>query len=300
MIWSRQSIYCLVAGVAVLSTQAQNLPFSPGKVPVVSPVLMPPSPQALSPVAFFRNLLAMSPKERSELLTNRAPEIRARIFVKIHEYEALDPDERELRLRATELRWYLMPLLQVKPANRADQLAQVPEDLRDLVKSRLTQWDILPPPLKEEFLKNDQALHYFVRIEPPGYSVTDGLPDSQGQKVSQQFSKFFELTAAEKQETLSTLSAAERTQMAKTLRAFDQLPSEQRMQCVHNYAKFAGLSAAERSEFLKNAERWSQMSPTERQAWRDLVAHVPQWPPLPPTIFPPMPPTSPRLNMATN
>ena len=39
--------------------------------------------------------------------------------------------------------------------------------------------------------------------------------------------------------------------------------------------------APEQAEFLKNAERWSQMSPAERQAWRDLVANVPQWPPLP-------------------
>ena len=31
------------------------------------------------------------------------------------------------------------------------------------------------------------------------------------------------------------------------------------------------------------------MSPKERQAWRDLVAHVPQWPPLPPGfIMPPI------------
>ena len=35
------------------------------------------------------------------------------------------------------------------------------------------------------------------------------------------------------------------------------------------------MSASEKQEFLKNAERWSQMSPAERQAWRDLVANVP-------------------------
>ena len=53
----------------------------------------------------------MTPDERENFLTNRPPEIRKRILAKVGEYEALDPDERELRLRATELRWYLMPLL---------------------------------------------------------------------------------------------------------------------------------------------------------------------------------------------
>ena len=66
------------------------------------------------------------------------------------------PDERELRLRATELRWYLLPLLQESPSNRDARLAQVPADLRDLVKTRLDEWNILPPPLQQEFLENEQ------------------------------------------------------------------------------------------------------------------------------------------------
>jgi hypothetical protein len=37
----------------------------------------------------------------------------------------------------------------------------------------------------------------------------------------------------------------------------------------------------DRAEFLKNAERWSQCRPKERQAWRDLVAQRAAWPPLP-------------------
>jgi hypothetical protein len=52
------------------------------------------------------------------------------------------------------------------------------------------------------------------------------------------------------------------------------------------------MSPADRAEFLKNAERWAQMSPQERQAWRDVVSNVPLWPPLPTALIkPPMPPT---------
>ena len=51
------------------------------------------------------------------------------------------------------------------------------------------------------------------------------------------------------------------------------------------------MSREDRTEFLKNAQRWSKMTAPERQAWRDLVAHVPLWPPLPATeIMPPLPP----------
>ena len=70
--------------------------------------------------------------------------------------------------------------------------------------------------------------------------------------------------------------------MEKTLQTFDNLPAAQRAECIRAFTKFASMSAVGKQEFLKNAERWSQMSPGERQTWRDLVANVPQWPPLPP------------------
>ena len=299
MIRLHQSFFCLVAATAIFSAQAQNpLPLA-GKVSAAPQNLVPLPPR--SPVNFFRSLLAMRPAERAGFLTNRPPEIRARILAKVQEYQNLDPNERELRLCATDLRWYLMPLLQLSPTNRSERLAQVPDNLRPLIKDRLVRWDILPPPLQQEFLDNDRALHYFTSVEMA--SQVDINP--QHAAIADQFNQFFELTADEKQKTLNTLSAAERAQMEKTLRSFGQLPEEQRLQCIQNYAKFAGMSAADRAEFLKNATRWSQMSPEERQTWRDLVDHVPQWPPLPPgvipaNLYPPGFPKIPGPGVATN
>ena len=104
---------------------------------------------------------------------------------------------------------------------------------------------------------------------------------TERRQVAAGFNHFFELTPDEKQPALKTLSEAERRQMEKTLQAFEKMPAAQRAECVSAFAKFASMSAPERAEFLKNAERWSAMSPAERQAWRDLVVNVPQWPPLP-------------------
>lgn len=278
---------------------------------VVAP---PPLPQASSPVDFFRQLLALSAHERAELLTNRPPVLRARILAKVREYELLGPDERELRLRATELRWCLLPFFNEPATNHAARLALVPEELRELVKTRVEEWDLLPPPLQREFLANEPALHYFTHVDPaqtppplppmpadprPGRPADDAvlspwtqLSQTERQQIAAQFNQFFELTPAEKQKTLNTLSAAERQQMEKTLQSFDQLPVAQRAQCVRAYSKFAGMNPLERTEFLKNAERWSQMSPADRQVWRDLVTHVPLWPPLPSSVLtpPPLPP----------
>jgi hypothetical protein len=293
-----QLILGLVAGLVAIAlfAEAQPLPTSSLAASRKNP------PKVTSPVDYFRQLLAMSPTAQLNSLTNRSPEARERILAKLDEYQALDPDERELRLRATELRWWLVPMLQASVAERAARLTQVPTNLQQLVESRLAQWTILPPPLQDEILANEKALHYFTLIE------TNGQPgaSAEQQKIASQFNQFFELTPDEKEQTLNTLSEAERAQMQETLKSFEKLPTAQRIICIRNYARFASLTETERAEFLKNAENWSKMSPNERQTWRDLVDNVPLWPPMPPgldprapipAVEPPMPPTP---NVATN
>jgi uncharacterized protein DUF3106 len=302
----RAAAIFVAAQLAVFSLAAQTATnvLLPEKNSSAVTNIMPPLPQAHSPVDFFRNLLAMTSRDRNNFLTNKPPEVRARILDKVREYLALDPNERELRLRATELRWYLTPLLRDSTTNRDARLAQAPDDLRGLIKSRLDQWDALPPELRREFLDNERALRYFTHIDATnnpaewhhGPSDDDQarwntLSEIERQKITNQFNQFFELTPDEKQKTLNTLSGAERAQMEKTLQSFDKLPLKQRRECIHAFTEFAGMSPADRAEFLKNAGQWSKMLPAERRAWRDLVANVPQWPPLPTAlIMPPMPP----------
>jgi Protein of unknown function (DUF3106) len=305
---SRQTLWWLVFYVA---GQGMVFPMIAGTVPSVPPPVKllstpangsPALPRPRSPVALFRQLLAMTPEEREIFLTNRPPQIREGILAKVNEYQALDPNERELRLRATELRWYLLPLLQESPSNRAVRLARVPVDMRELVKSRLDQWTILPPQLQQELLENEQALRYFAhldvsnttilqKIAPPGSELARwaAMTEMQRKQIATSVDQFFALTPDEKEAALNTLSDAERAQMEKTLQTFGKLPPDQREECIHAFAKFASMSAPEKQEFLKNAERWSRMSPADRQTWRDLVVNVPEWPPLPSSAIAPPP-----------
>ena len=250
---------------------------------------------ARSPVAAFRELLALSPDDLQDRLTNRPPEVRKQILDKVAEYEALDPDARELRLRTTELHWYLTPLMRMPRSARVARLDAIPTDMRDLVETRLSEWDILPPELQQEFLANDRALGYFDSVEPRGnpsdraaHSARDSaIPDDERKRFAAQCEQFFHLTPDEKQQMLNTLSDVERKQMQETLRAFEKLTPLQRSECERAFTEFATMTAPEKQEFLNSAERWAQMSPKERQTWRDLVVHVPDWPPLPPGMLPP-------------
>jgi hypothetical protein len=253
-----------------------------------------------SPVAEFRELLAMTPAERKQAISIRPPEIQERILQKLGEYQILPDELREQRLRETELRWYLRPLMDEPRTNRAARLALIPDDERQLVEQRLEMWDLLPPSLQEEMKNNDMVVNYLAQSGtatpeerddilkklPPdrraelekGLDRWQQMSDDQRQKALAGFNRIFQLTPEEREKTLDTVSDEERQQMEQTLQAYGKLTQAQRAQCIRSFGKFATMSVAERQQFLKNAEQWNKMTPEERQKWRELVTVAPIMP----------------------
>ena len=249
-----------------------------------------------SPVEQFRELLAMSREERRQFMSTRNPEAAKLLMAKLREYESLRPEQRELRLKTTELRWYLLPLMNLPATNRVAYLDRIPGEDRDLVNARLNEWDALTPEVREELLQNEATLQYFTEIDAgtpssisparrekleAGVAQWRSLPESRRREIVLRFNQFFDLKPEEKARALNNVSAAERRQIEKTLKTFERLPEAQRDQCIKSFSTFASLSLEERQQFLKNAERWKLMSPEQRQAWRDLVGRLSMQPPLP-------------------
>jgi CHAD domain-containing protein len=191
----------------------------------------------------------------------------------------------------------------------------VPAELRPLVEARLTQWNILPATLQQQVLQDDNTLDIAAQLAAipttQRSNLLSALPsqrraevegsfqkwlqlsDAQRRLLSERVSRYFDLTAEEKQKVLSTLSEAERSQMETTLREFEKLAPAQRVRCINAFGTFASFTPEERQQFLKNAERWQAMTPDQRQAWRKLVQAAPVLPPLPPgaeNARPPLPP----------
>ncbi len=265
----------------------------------------PPMPVAKPPVEFFRQLLALSPAARAEALKNRSPESKTNMLAKIREYEAMTSDERELRLRATELRWYLLTLMPLAPTNRAPQLTAISEPMRNLVADRLVTWDRLSPAAQEAVLKGESSLQRTVNILTRKLSLPTTntvklspeqakkfeddlarfrqLPSDEQKLIGQHFNNFFDLNPEEKTKVLRVLSDSERKEMERTLKQFANLPRDQRAKCVSAFTKLAELSPDERRQFLQNAERWQAMPAADRKAWRDLVHKLPE-PPAPPGL----------------
>ncbi len=270
---------------------------------------MPPTPR--SPVDYFRELLAMAPADLDQALAQKPEEHRRFLLAKLGEFQALKPEQREIRLRLLGLRWHLLPLMKMNPAERVARLTTISAADRPLIEERLRQWDQLSPALQKEFLENENAVHYLLRMESipaeQRRTILEDVPAEGRRKMEQElaawrslpaenreqmwkrFHQFFELDAREKQKTLGILPDDERQKLERTLTAFYELPTEEREQCIQAFRKFANMAAGERSEFLRNAERWQKMSPNERRLWRELVHKVPPLPPLPPGFVAPSP-----------
>lgn len=289
--------------------------------PQVKHVAPPDLPTVKPPIERFRELLLLPPAQREAALAGKAPAQIKILRAKLTEYESMTAEERELRLAVTELRWYLVPLLHTAPADRGMLLSSIPAPKRALVEDRLRRWDTLSQNQKKEFLDSEMTVNYLLRLqsgtpeeqanllhELPAASRLQvevewarwrSLPDGQRDRMAHRFQQFFELDAAEKAKALEALSDAERAQMEKSLEVFQTLPANERRHCIRSFTKLANMSPAERDRFLRKAELWATMAPSDREAWRELVQKLPQMPPLPPglKLGPPLPPT-PRL--ATN
>jgi hypothetical protein len=291
-----------------------------GARPVADRKVSPPAP--LSPVEYFRQLLAMKAEERQTELARR-PKTREFLESKLKEFEALTTAERDNRLRAMELQSYLRPLMNTSPTNRAEQLENVPVRDRALVEARLKLWDNLPADQQRDLLESELAVRIFYRpqnssITFPRSSMTstphlerirksieylDNLPPHKRERLYANFRDLSELSEDEKTKALENVSEAERKQMELTLQAFRKLPAQQRDRCIEGFEKFRALSPAEREHFLNNAQRWDAMTQKDRQAWRSLVNRkaIPL-PPAPPGFSnPPSAVIKPaELDVATN
>ncbi len=262
-------------------------------------ILPPAPPPAKSPVEFFRELLSMTPAQRYAALSNRPPENQKLIQAKVREYMSLSAEDRELRLRATELHWRMLPLMRMPATNRADRLALIPEPERRMVESRLKDWDKLSGPVQQQLLTNQEAIRLFIQREAGTNATTDvanlspkrlelledgigkikAMKPEERRQLLDRFNQFLALTPEEKKKALESLTAAERAKVARSLAKFKELTPAQRAQCVRSFEKFSTMSLAERQQFLKNADRWNSMKPEERKAWRDLVEQIELMPP---------------------
>jgi len=271
-----------------------------------------------SPFAAFKKIVSLPEAEREAAvgqLKVSSERHRKLLKAKVGEYAAMPEAERYRKLDALDFRWHLMPIMKTAKADRANQLASVPERFRTDIKRRLTGWDKLDEGVQADLLKNESFFRYLSsfgrgrqsrvaltnHMEKMPTRLREGLegrittwrekPKPERRRMTRQFHQFFDMPIAEQERALSHLSSRERARMEASLEKFKAMSRIQRELVIQSFEKLTNMSQSERAGFFRNNERWNDMNERERKKWRTLVT---QMPPLPPGFgeqaTPPLPP----------
>lgn len=278
--------------------------------------VLPPIP-SLNTVDTFRRILALPPAEREKYLATRTPAQRQIVEWKLREYQAMDAQERDRRLRELQVRVYVRQLIKLPASNRTDYLKMLPPVELETAQERLRQWDALPAETQQRIIDYEPLIPSIARsytpLVPASISVSQretdlarwrNLPTDEKQKVLANFQRFCaDLDEREKSRALDRFSETERQQMLGSLQAFERLPKDKRDRCLDGFKKFADLPREERAKFLVNVNQWQNMTQQERQSWRVLVSKMsllsaPPLPPEPGQGNPPLPPAASRPRTA--
>lgn len=264
-------------------------------------------PGKASPVDYMRRILAAGPEERAQLLEGRSDRWRSFILEKVAEYESLPEDVRESRLLATQIRYYMRPLIGMTPEDRAPFFEAMSEGDRTAIQSNLKRWDALPDADKVLLLDHERSLSNFLRLERQSresrlfslnrYSeearkklesdiqAWQALPEEQRRRMFEHFLDFFEMTEKARENALDYLPEAKRKSMESVMEEIQAMPATHRQDALEGARKFGEMTPSERARFLIKAENWLKLSEEERAALRRLA-----YPPMPPTPMPPLPP----------
>jgi len=259
-------------------------------------------------------LLALDSAGREAALQGRTEWQARYLRERLAEFDALTATEREVRLGLMHLRYSMLSLLRASAAQRAERLADVPSEDRELLAERLREWEKLPADQQKELLQNEAVLSQLSWFETDSAERRAALlqslspqrrqefeadmqrwrelPEIQRQRLTHNFSRFFELSDRGKQKALQRLTESDRARIERATEALEKLPPDERVQCLEAMNRYAAMTLPERSRFLENAALWQKMSPEEREAWRRVATHVgsgrssPKRPPMPPPPAP--------------
>ena len=275
------------------------LPLSAAELAKEAKVAPPPMPVVKSPVDTFRELLEMNSADRAKELSKKAEKFRKVIEERLKEFDAMPPEQRQIRLRLMQLRWELLPLLRAQPF-QPGMTNDIPEQDRPLVLERLRIWQTLPANVQKLVLENEMVLHYFLtgqlaltntaKFPEPSVGGLTGTniqrwrelsPDEQRQ-AQEAFRQIFDLSKKDRDKLFS--ERTDRLRIEAVLRSFEKLSPEERERYMTSFQRFTVMSTEQRLQFLQNAKRWEDMSESQRAAVRTMI-NAPPIPPLPPEFF---------------
>lgn len=235
-----------------------------------------------SPVSHFRTILLKEKSERESFVIRQTPPVQSVLRRKIKEYEAMPATEREFRLTATELHYYLDPIFVDNRPVSTQSISGIPPHLKVYANRAVGFWNQLETAHRDLLLSKKEAVSYLV-----GISYRSKTLESLTPKPSKEWNGLYHflLLSEENQEKFCRYHGLQISpEMNELLGYLNKLDMEKRKRCAHAFVCYLSFPSDLKNRFQSGVNDWAAKKPYERSIWREIAGKYPKINPVP---FPP-------------
>lgn len=232
-----------------------------------------------SPISKFRTLLEWTPEERTQFVKKQPANVRQILERKILEYESLSDSQREFRLIATELHFYLEPLLIDNRDIDISTVQDIPDHLRKYIDQSVAFWNRIKPAHRDLLLAKKEAVSYLISISSRLYDLEKLMP-----KPAPEWDNLYHFLQLPHKKQLSFMRASgiqPSPEMSNLLKAFQGLEVEEKRNCAHAFVCYLSFPDQLKTRFVDGLAQWSEKKPSERSIWREIAGKYPKIRPVP-------------------
>jgi hypothetical protein len=227
-----------------------------------------------SPIEHFRIVLNLSSEDLEKYILRQKPHVQPILRKKIEEYASLSRAEKDFRLRATELHYYLDSLLEHNSTVSLDSLPPLPESLKEEIMRAVHFWNNLSNAQRDLLFTKKATISYLVSLSrenvPP-------LPVNRP-AISPEWANmyhFLQLPYEKQKEFLGSDKLNQAPKMGKVLEAFSKLSVDEKERCANALVCFLSFPRDLQDRVADGLTYWNSLDPSERTVWREIAGRSP-------------------------
>ncbi len=237
------------------------------------------TPRTASPISHFRQLLELNTQQREAIILRQEPSTRRILERKLEEYASLSEGEKEFRLFATELHFYLEPMIGRDSSIEKIPADRIPDSIIPHLRTAMDFWNQLPVSQRDLLLSKKKAITYLITLTYSSARLSAIVPEQSDEWES--LNRFLALSLDKQKAFLNSYGLAGNTRIVQVLEKMASLSADQRDRSVHALTCYLSFPPAMKDRFMDGVHTWNSMKPTERTVWRQIADRYPRVKPAP-------------------
>nr|MBI1231025.1 hypothetical protein [Cytophagales bacterium] len=227
-----------------------------------------------SPIEHFRFILNLSSEDLEKYIVRQKPHVQAILRKKVEEYASLSIAEKDFRLRATELHYYLDSLLEHNSTVSLASLPPLPESLREEIMRAVHFWNNLSNAQRDLLFTKKATISYLVSLSSenaPPMPVNRPAMSSEWANLYH----FLQLPYEKQKDFLGSHKLNKAPKMQKVLEAFSKMSMDEKERSANALVCFLSFPRDLQDRVSDGLTHWNSLDPSERTVWREIAGRSP-------------------------